>query len=76
MNEEEISHKEIFERVLLMEKKVDSLADSTEGVVKAFEAAQGAFTVLETMSKIAKPLLWLAGTIAAVVVFVKDFRSH
>lgn len=73
---EEISHKEIFERVLLMEAKVDTLADSTAGVVKAFEAAQGAFTVLETMSKIAKPLLWLAGCVAAVIIFVKDFRPH
>lgn len=76
MTKEEVTHNEIFDRLIAMEVKVDSLADSTEGVVRAFEAAQGAFTVLETMSKIAKPLLWLAGCVAAVVIFVKDFRSH
>ena len=76
MIEEEISHKEIFDRVVVMEAKMDSLAESTAGVVKAFEAAQGAFTVLETMSKLVKPLLWIGAFAAAIVVFVKDFRSH
>ena len=33
---------------------------STEGVVTAFAAAEGAFKVLETLGKIAKPLAFLA----------------
>lgn len=73
---EEVTHKEIYDRLVTVEAKVDCLNDSTTGVVKAFEAAQGAFTVLETISKLVKPLLWLAGFVAAIVVFVQDFRSH
>lgn len=73
---EEVTHKEIYDRLVAVEAKVDCLNDSTTGVVKAFEAAQGAFTVLETISKLVKPLLWLAGFVAAIAVFVKDFRSH
>jgi len=73
---EEVTHKEIYDRLVAVEAKVDCLNDSTTGVVKAFEAAQGAFTVLETISKLVKPLLWLAGLVAAVSVFIQDFRSH
>jgi hypothetical protein len=66
---EEVTHKEIYDRLIAVESKVDVLNNSTNGVVKAFEAAQGAFTVLETLSRLAKPLLWLGGLVAALVTF-------
>ena len=66
---EEVTHKEIYDRLIAVESKVDVLNHSTNGVVKAFEAAQGAFTVLETLSRLAKPLLWLGGLAAAFVTF-------
>jgi hypothetical protein len=66
---EEVTHKEIYDRLIAVESKVDVLNHSTNGVVKAFEAAQGAFTVLETLSRLAKPLLWLGGLVAALVTF-------
>jgi hypothetical protein len=64
---EEISHKEIYERLCKVEAKVDKVATDTEGMVQAFNAASGAFTVLEWLAKIAKPLLWIGGGIIAVV---------
>lgn len=33
---------------------------NTAGVVAAFKAAEGAFRVLETLGKIAKPFMWLS----------------
>jgi len=66
---EEISHAHIYERLLAVEAKVDKLDKSTEEVVKAFNAAQGAFTVLEWIARAVKPIivvgaffgaLWLA----------------
>ena len=62
---EEVSHKEIYERLIAVEAKVDKVAEDTEGMVKAFNAASGAFTVLEWIAKVAKPILWVGAGIAA-----------
>ncbi len=69
MSEVEVSHREIYDRLLAVELKVDKVEKNTEDVVKAFDAAAGAFVVLETLGKIAKPILWvtaLAGGILAL----------
>lgn len=64
---EEVSHKEIYERLCKVESKVDKVASDTEGMVEAFQAARGAFTVLEWIAKIAKPVLWIVGSITLVL---------
>ena len=63
----EVSHNEIYERLCKVEAKVDKVAKDTEGMVAAFNAASGAFTVLEWLAKVAKPLLWIGGCAAAIV---------
>lgn len=63
---EDISHKEIYERLCKVEAKVDKVSQDTEGMVAAFNAAAGAFTVLEWLAKIAKPVLWITGTAVAI----------
>lgn len=73
---EEVSHKEIYERLCKVETKVDKVAEDTEGMVKAFQDAQGAFHVLEWIAKIAKPVLWTVGSIAAILALLQDYRSH
>ncbi len=73
---EDITHREIYDRLVAVEAKVDALSESTKDVTTAFAAAQGAFKVLETLSKLAKPLLWIGGLIAAVAIFIQDFKSH
>ena len=70
----DVTHREIYDRLVAVEVKVDAIADGTKDVVKAFEAAQGAFTVLETLSKLAKPLLWLGGLVAAMAAFWDHFK--
>jgi hypothetical protein len=52
-------------RLCEVEATVDKLQENTNDVVKAFNAAQGAFMVLEWLAKAAKPLLWIGATIAA-----------
>ena len=69
MSDHDITHREIYDRLVAVEAKVDGIAGNTKDVVNAFAAAQGAFTVLETLSKLAKPLLWIGGLIAALVTF-------
>ena len=61
MSDHEITHKEIYDRVVRLEEKVDRIDQNTAGMVAAFNAAQGAFTVLDWIAKIAKPILWIAG---------------
>ncbi len=67
MSKPEVSHNEIYERLVAVEVKVDKVAADTEGMVAAFNAASGAFTVLEWVAKVAKPLLWIVATVAALV---------
>jgi hypothetical protein len=62
---EDISHREIYVRLCEVEAKVDKLQADTASVVTAFQAAQGAFTVLDWLAKAAKPILWITGTVAA-----------
>ena len=69
MSDHDITHREIYDSLVAVEAKVDTIAGDTKDVVNAFAAAQGAFTVLETLSKLAKPLLWVGGLIAALVTF-------
>lgn len=76
MSTEEVSHKEIFERLCKVEDKVDKVAKDTEDVVAAFKAASGAFMVLEWLAKLAKPLLWIGGCAAAFVALFHDFKKY
>lgn len=62
----EVSHNEIYERLIAVENKVDRIDTNTQDVVKAFEAASGAFLVLEWIAKVAKPLLFIIGVCAAL----------
>jgi len=80
MSSHNITHKEIYDRLVAVEVKVDALGESTKDVVAAFAAAQGAFKVLETLGKLAKPLLWISlwvgGVTAAVVTFWEQFKGR
>lgn len=67
MAEVEVSHREIYDRLIAVEEKVDKIESNTAGMVAAFNAAQGAFTVLEWLAKLAKPLLWIGALATAVV---------
>ncbi len=76
---ENITYREIYDRLVAVESKVDALkkdAQTLDDVKKAFEAAQGAFKVLETLSRLAKPLLWLGGLFAATVAFWDHFKAR
>lgn len=71
---EEVSHREIYERLCKVEEKVDKVASDTEGMVSAFHAAQGAFTVLDWIAKVAKPILWVVATVTAVVTIFHNVK--
>ncbi len=74
MATEDISHKEIYDRLIAVESKVDKVAKDTEDVVAAFKAASGAFMVLEWLAKVAKPILWIVATVAAFVTIAHNSK--
>jgi len=61
----DISHEQIYERLVKVEEKVDRIDDNTKGLVEAVNAAQGAIKVLGWIASIAKPILWVGGLIMA-----------
>jgi hypothetical protein len=71
---EEISHKEILDRLVAVERKVDEVHTDTRAMVAAFKAVDGAFTVLGWIAKVAKPLLWVGGLITAISVLYAQIR--
>jgi len=63
--ENEVTHKQIYDRLVEVETKVDTIDKNTSGLVEAIDAMQGAIKVLGWIASAAKPILWVAGLIMA-----------
>jgi hypothetical protein len=63
--DEKVTHEQIYERLLAVETKVDSIDNNTRGLVDAINALDGAFRVLGWVASAAKPILWVGGLIMA-----------
>lgn len=70
----DVTHREIFERLVAVEQRVVNIETNTAGMVSAFNAAQGAFTVLEWLAKAAKPILWIVALGTAVVAMFEHVK--
>jgi hypothetical protein len=62
---EEVTHEQIYSRLLAVETKVDSIDKNTSGLVEAIKALDGAFKVLGWVASAAKPILWVGALIMA-----------
>jgi len=60
-----ISHQQIYDRLLAVEQKVDTIDKNTSGLVEAIDAMQGAVKVLGWIASAAKPILWIGGLVMA-----------
>ena len=63
--EDQVTHKQIYDRLIAVETKVDSIDKNTSGIVEAMKALDGAFKVLGWIASAAKPILWVAGLVMA-----------
>jgi len=61
--EQEVTHAQIYERLLAVETKVDTIDKNTSGLVEAIDAMQGAVKVLGWIASAAKPILWVGALI-------------
>ena len=72
----DVTHREIYDRLAAVESKVDVIAGNTAAVVKAFDSAQGAFAALELLGKLAKPLLWIMGVVVAIAAALEHLKAR
>lgn len=72
----DVSHREIYDRLMAVEQKVDKIDKATSDVVIAFDAAKGAFAALEMLGKIAKPILWFGSLVLATGVGWQYLKDH
>ena len=72
----EVSHEQIYQRLIAVETKVDRIDENTRDLVGAIKAMQGAIKVLEWIAAAAKPLMWLGLAITAIGVAWQNFKSH
>jgi len=70
--EDEVTHKQIYDRLCEVEAKVDQLDKNTQTVVAAFNAASGAFTVLEWLAKAVKPILIIGAFFGAIWLAIEN----
>lgn len=63
--EDQVTHSQIYARLLEVEAKVDSIDQNTKGLVEAMKALDGAFKVLGWVASAAKPILWVGGLVMA-----------
>jgi len=66
MMKDEVTHEHIYDRLLAVESKVDNIEKNTQEVVKAFNAASGAFMVLEWIAKAVKPIIIIGAFFGAI----------
>jgi hypothetical protein len=69
---DEVTHSQIYERLLAVEAKVDQLDKNTQTVVAAFNAAAGAFVVLEWLARAVKPILIIGAFCGAVWLAIEN----
>lgn len=62
---EEVSHKQIYDRLVAVESKVDKIDKQTAEVIAAFQNAKGAFIALEWLAKFSGKILKVVAFFAA-----------
>jgi hypothetical protein len=63
---EEVSHKQIYDRLVAVESKVDKIDENTKEVVSAFQNAKGAFIALDWLARFSGKIIKVGVFIAAV----------
>jgi hypothetical protein len=62
---EDVTQKQIYERLVAVENKVDKIDAQTKEVVVAFQSAKGAFIALDWLSRFAGKILKIGAFVTA-----------
>jgi hypothetical protein len=63
---EEVSHKDIYDRLVAVESKVDKIDSQTAEVVSAFQNAKGAFIALDWLARFSGKIIKIVAFFAAL----------
>jgi len=63
---DEVSHKQIYDRLVAVETKVDKIDTQTAEVVEAFQNAKGAFIALNWLARFSSKILKIVAFCAAL----------
>jgi hypothetical protein len=63
---EDVSHKQIYDRLVAVEQKVDKIDNNTQEVVAAFQNAKGAFVALDWIAKFSGKILKIVAFFSAL----------
>lgn len=69
---EEVTHKQIYDRLVAVETKVEHIDQNTIKIRDAFDSLEGAFTVLGWIATAAKPILWIVAGATALYAFIEN----
>ena len=72
---EPVTHEQIYDRLCAVEDKVDELDKNTKAIVAAFNAASGAFIVLEWVARAVKPIL-VIGAFCGTIWIALENKLH
>jgi len=72
---ENVTHEQIYERLVSLEAKVDDIDTNTKGMVEAFNNVQGAFKVLGWIANVAKPIIIVVGFFTALTAFIQFWKK-
>lgn len=64
----------VKEDTKVMATQIDSVEANTKDMVAAFQAAKGAFQVLEWLAKAVKPIMMVGAAAGAFILYVKGLR--
>lgn len=67
---DDVSHKQIYDRLIAVEQKVDKIDSNTAEVVVAFQSAKGAFVALDWLSRFAGKIMKIVAFLAALGVAI------
>jgi molybdenum cofactor biosynthesis enzyme len=67
---EDVTHKQIYDRLVAVETKVDKIDQNTADVVAAFQNAKGAFIALDWLARFSGKILKIGAFVAAVGVAI------
>ena len=72
---EVVTHEQIYQRLVSVENKVDSIHEDTKDMVLAFKNLQGAFKVLGWIANAAKPIIVVVGFFTGLVAFIQFWKK-
>jgi len=72
---ENVTHEQIYERLVSLEAKVDDIDINTKGMVEAFNNVQGAFKVLGWIASAAKPIIAIVAMVTAITTYFQMVKK-